>query len=403
MRRWIIVTALLVSTALLMGTAVQPAAAQSSSWTAEYFNNTTLTGPAALIRTEQKPGGEWGYGSPAPGVAADNFSVRWTTTAFLNGGTYQISVRADDGVRVYVDGVLYINQWQQSAGRFYQANIPLAAGTHTFVVEYYEAGEVALLLYNFDLLGPVPAPGTPQARVTAQYLNVRALPNAAAAILDVISMGQVYPVIGRNAASTWLQINVNGTVGWVNANFVAASNIFGVPITDGSGVPPTPPPPVGATATVTAYLLNVRNAPNPFTGGVVTQITRGQTYPVIGRNLDTSWVQINVNGLIGWVRSTWVSLSNIAGVPVTSSTTNPSQPAPVNTFATVRAYFLNVRSGPFFGAPVLTIINQGQTYPVVGRNAASTWVQINMGGTTGWVNSAWMIIVPNLNNVPVTG
>lgn len=403
MRRWIIVTALLVSTALLMGTAVQPAAAQSSSWTAEYFNNTTLTGPAALIRTEQKPGGEWGYGSPAPGVVADNFSVRWTTTAFLNGGTYQISVRADDGVRVYVDGVLYINQWQQSAGRFYQANIPLAAGTHTFVVEYYEAGEVALLLYNFDLLGPVPAPGTPQARVTAQYLNVRALPNAAAAILDVISMGQVYPVIGRNAASTWLQINVNGTVGWVNANFVAASNIFGVPITDGSGVPPTPPPPVGATATVTAYLLNVRNAPNPFTGGVVTQITRGQTYPVIGRNLDTSWVQINVNGLIGWVRSTWVSLSNIAGVPVTSSTTNPSQPAPVNTFATVRAYFLNVRSGPFFGAPVLTIINQGQTYPVVGRNAASTWVQINMGGTTGWVNSAWMIIVPNLNNVPVTG
>jgi uncharacterized protein YraI len=394
---------LLISLALLVGFVAQPAAAQSNAWTAEYFNNTSLSGSPALIRTETLPDGEWGYGAPAPGIVADNFSVRWTTTAFLNGGTYQISVRADDGVRVFVDGVLYINQWQLSAGRFYQANIPLAAGNHTFVVEYFEALEVALMLYNFDLLGPVPAPGTPQARVTAQFLNVRALPNASAAVLDVISLGQVYPVIGRNAANTWWQINVNGTVGWVSANFVAASNTFGVPITDGSGIPPTPPPPVGATATVIAHLLNVRNAPNPFTGSVITQITRGQVYPVIGRNLDTSWVQINVNGLIGWVRSSWVALSNIAGVPVTSNTTNPSQPAPVNTFATVRAFFLNMRSGPFFGAPILTVLSRGQTYPVVGRNAASTWVQINVGGTIGWVSSAWVIVVPNLFNVPVTG
>jgi uncharacterized protein YgiM (DUF1202 family) len=391
--------------ALLTGFAAQPAAAQSNAWTAEYFNNASLAGSPALIRTETMPNGEWNYGSPAPGIVADNFSVRWTTSAFLNGGTYQISVRADDGVRVFVDGVLYINQWQFAAGRFYQANIPLAAGNHTFVVEYFEAFEVALMLYNFDLLGPLPQPGAPQARVTAQYLNVRVLPNAASVVLDVISLGQVYPIIGRNAANTWWQINVNNTLGWVNSSFVAASNTAGVPITDVTGPYPTPipPPPVGASATVTAYLLNVRNTPNPFSGGVVTQIRRGQTYPVIGRNLDTSWVQINVNGLIGWVRSTWVALGNMAGVPVTSNTTNPSQPGPVNTNATVRAYFLNVRSGPYFGASVLTLVNQGQTYPVVGRNATSSWVQINVGGTIGWVSSAWVIVVPNLNNVPVTG
>ena len=404
-RRLMIV--LLVTIALLTSLAVQPAAAQSNVWTAEYFNNTALSGSPALIRSETLPNGEWNYGSPAPGIVADYFSVRWTTTAFLNGGTYQISVRADDGVRVYVDGVLYINQWQLAAGRYYQASIPLASGNHTFVVEYFEAAEVALMLYNFDLLAPVPPPGAPQARVTAQYLNLRALPNAAAAVLDVISQGQVYPIAGRNANNTWVEINVNGTFGWINTSFAAISSLAGVPITDGSGgIPPTPipPPPVGASATVTAYLLNVRNAPNPFSGGVVTQITRGQTYPVIGRNLDTSWVQINVNGLIGWVRTTWVSLSNMAGVPVTSNTTNPSpQPGPVNTYATVRAYFLNVRSGPFFGAPVLMLVNQGQTYPVVGRNTTSTWIQINIGGTIGWVRSTWIIAVPNLNNVPVTG
>ena len=332
MRRWIIVTCLLASMALLTGFAVQPAAAQSNAWTAEYFNNTSLAGPPALIRSETLPDGEWGFGSPAPGITADNFSVRWTTTAFLNGGTYQISVRADDGVRVFVDGVLYINQWQLSAGRFYQANIPLAAGNHTFVVEYFEAAEVALMLYNFDLLGPVPAPGTPQARVTAQYLNVRALPNASAAVLDVISLGQVYPIIGRNAANTWWQINVNGTIGWVSARFVTAFNAQNVPVTSGSSQPaPTATPVVtGAAATVTgASRLNVRNAPNPISGQVLTRISRGDTFPVVGRNVDSSWWQLNVNGVIGWVNARYVTAVNVQNVPVTSNTTNPSSPSPI--------------------------------------------------------------------------
>ncbi|HLV35431.1 MAG TPA: SH3 domain-containing protein [Spirillospora sp.] len=390
-----------VLTILLAGFTVQPATAQSSAWTAEYFNNTALAGPPVLVRTETSPTNEWGFGSPGPGVLADNFSARWTTTTFLNAGNYLISVRADDGVRVYVDGVLYINEWHLATGRLYQATVPLGAGNHTFVVEFFEASEVASLIYNFTLQAPVPPPGTPQARVTAQFLNVRSLPNASSAILTVISQGQIFPVVGRNFNSSWLQLNVNGTLGWVNARYVAASNITGVPITDAST--PVPPPPIGATATVTAYVLNVRNAPNPFTGVVLTQITRGQVYPVIGRNLDTSWVQVNINGLIGWVRSTWVALTNIASVPVTSNTTNPSQPAPVNTFATVRAYFLNVRSQPFFGAPVLAIISRGQTYPVIGRNANNTWIQVNIGGMLGWVRSTWVIVVPNLANVPVTG
>lgn len=384
--------------------AASPAAAQDTLWTAEYFNNPYLTGAPVMIRSEASPTNEWGYGSPGGAVPVDNFSARWSTTTYLNAGNYQISVRVDDGVRVYVDGVLYINEWHPATGRIYQATISLAAGNHTIVVEFYEATEVAYLLYTFNPLTPGPGPGTPQATVNAQFLNVRSLPNASSAIVSIINRGQTYPVIGRNFNSTWLQLNVSGTYGWVNARYVNASNIGGVPITDGGPiVTPVPPPPVGATATVTAYLLNVRDAPNPYTGGVITQIRRAEVYPVIGRNLDTSWVQINVRGLTGWVRSTWVSLTNMAGVPVTSNTTNPSQPAPVNTFATVRAYFLNVRTQPFYGSQVLTLVSQGQTYPVVGRNASSTWVQINIGGSLGWVRSSWVIIVPGLSNVPVTG
>lgn len=406
MKRRVIAVFFTLTLALLTGLAAQPAAAQSTTWTAEYFNNTSLAGPPVLVRAETSAGGEWGYGSPGPGVVADNFSARWSTTAYVSAGSYQITVRADDGVRVWIDGVAYINEWHLATGRIYQATISLTEGNHTFVVELFEAAEVAFLLYNFDPVSAAPPPGTAQATVTAQFLNVRAQPNPTATILNVISRGQIYPVIGRNFNTSWLQINMHGTAGWVNASYVAAANLQGVPITDGSGgtVPtPVPQPPPGASATVTAYLLNVRSAPNPFTGSVLTQIRRAEVYPVIGRNLDTSWVQVNINGLIGWVRSSWVTLTNISSVPVTSSTTNPSQPAPVNTFATVRAHFLNMRSQPFYGAPVLTIISLGQTYPVIGRNASNTWVQINVGGVIGWVRSTWVIVNPNLASVPVTG
>lgn len=391
---------------LLAGTAVLPAAAQTTAWTSEYFNNQSLAGAPVMVKTELTPTHNWGLGSPGGAVPVDLWSARFSTTAFLNTGNYQISVRVDDGIRVYVDGILVINNWVPSPGNFYQGTVPLAAGNHSFVVEYFEASGAALLLYNFDQLSVAPPPGSAQARVTAQFLNVRSLPSIAGAILDVISLNQLYPVIGRNLDSTWLQLNLNGTPGWVNANYVAAFNTVAVPVTDGQGsfIPtPVPPPIVIASATVTAYRLNVRDAPNPFTGNVLTKISRNEVYPVIGRNLDASWVQINVNGLVGWVRSSWVALTNASSIPVTSTTSNPSSPAPIQTSATVRAFFLNVRSQPYFGAPLLTVISLAQSYPVIGRNADSTWVQINVGGTIGWVRSTWVFVNPSLLSVPVTG
>jgi hypothetical protein len=56
----------------------------------------------------------------------------------LTSGRYRFSAHADDGVRVRVDGVLIIDEWHDSADELYQAEIDLAYGTHTLVVEYYE-------------------------------------------------------------------------------------------------------------------------------------------------------------------------------------------------------------------------------------------------------------------------
>jgi hypothetical protein len=113
------------------------------NWRGEYFNNVGLVGNPALVRDDTAVGFNWGTGSPAPAVAADNFSARWTRSVYLDGDTYRFYASADDGVRIWVDDLLLIDQWHNAVGVTYQAERALGAGNHTLRVEYYENGGAA--------------------------------------------------------------------------------------------------------------------------------------------------------------------------------------------------------------------------------------------------------------------
>lgn len=377
-----------------------PAAAQGVVfWTAEYFNNANLSGAPAFVLTENAVTHDWGAGSPSPLIPADNFSVRWTSVQNLAAGTYQFTIRSDDGLRVYIDGTLYVNAWQLSTGGSSVFTVVLAGGQHIFVVEYFEAGGLAYLQYEMTNTVNV---SQPSATINTTQLNVRNLPNPyTGAVITRVTRGAVYLVIGRNADNSWLQVNVNGTAGWVNATYVIATRLDIVPITD-SGTRPTPPPPTpqaGANATVTAYFLNLRQTPDPVSGVIVGRISRGQTYPIIGKNPDASWLLLNVNNTVGWVRSSYVSATNLGSVPVISSNTQP-----IPSVAIITTPRLNVRAVPDpVNGLVLARISLGESYPAVGRNAAGTWVQITVGNTIGWVNARYTTISPNIMLLPVTG
>lgn len=91
----------------------------------------------------------WGGGSPAPGVPSDGFSARWTGTLLAYGGSgsaYQLHVRSDDGVRLWLDGQLLVDEYHPSAGTEYTVGVTLAPGsTHRIEVHYFELGGDALL------------------------------------------------------------------------------------------------------------------------------------------------------------------------------------------------------------------------------------------------------------------
>ena len=108
---------------------------------ASYFPNTTLSGTASGQRCEGAIDNAWGTtgGPTGVGVGTDNFSVRWTKTQNFTAGTYTFSATADDGVRVYLDGALVIDQWINQPPTTYTASRSVTAGNHEVKMEYYEA------------------------------------------------------------------------------------------------------------------------------------------------------------------------------------------------------------------------------------------------------------------------
>lgn len=111
------------------------------NWRGAYYNNRALSGTPVLVRDDVAVNFNWGDESPSPQISPDNFSARWTRTAQLSQGTYRFHAQADDGVRVWVDDRLIINEWHTSTGeRDYVADTFLSRGSHDIRIEYYETG-----------------------------------------------------------------------------------------------------------------------------------------------------------------------------------------------------------------------------------------------------------------------
>lgn len=106
---------------------------------AVYYNNSNLTA-IAVKRTDPTVSFDWGTGFPDAAIEADSFSVRWSGQVRPQfSENYTFYVNSDDGVRVWVDDELLIDEWHDATSVEYSGNIELnAAQNYTIRVEYYE-------------------------------------------------------------------------------------------------------------------------------------------------------------------------------------------------------------------------------------------------------------------------
>jgi len=115
--------------------------------TGQYFHNADFTGLAAE-RTEAVVH-SWGTAAPAPGVHADSFSVRWFGQIEAEyTENYTFRTVNDDGVRLWVDGQLLIDDWAPQATRIETGTIALEAGKRYDIrLEYFDnAGSAQIRL-----------------------------------------------------------------------------------------------------------------------------------------------------------------------------------------------------------------------------------------------------------------
>jgi len=127
------------------GPSPTPKPGAAAGWFGEFFNNETLAGTPVATRVDPWIGFDWGEDGPIAGVWGESFSARWTREVSLNTDHYRFCARADDGVRIYVDDALVLDEWHANNGVAYCESHWVSTGVHDVQVEYYEHGGKALL------------------------------------------------------------------------------------------------------------------------------------------------------------------------------------------------------------------------------------------------------------------
>jgi hypothetical protein len=151
--------------------------APAERWKGEYFNNANLAGSPVMIRDDGAGFINFDWGSAGPSsdcnVFMDYFSARWTRTVNLQAAKYRFTVNnVDDGVRLYIDGDLKIDQWILSAGT-HTVDVPFSsAGNHTVKLEYFENGGLARANVSWAPLPPDPPSNLVVSAASASQINL---------------------------------------------------------------------------------------------------------------------------------------------------------------------------------------------------------------------------------------
>jgi hypothetical protein len=113
----------------------------------EYFANANLSGDPVFTQTDSLIDFDWGQEAPDEQLGTDNFSIRWTAELEIpDTDTYTFFTIRDvsDGIRLWIDGRLIIDDWDGGDVLNNQGVVDLYAGTASLMMEYYDSGGGAM-------------------------------------------------------------------------------------------------------------------------------------------------------------------------------------------------------------------------------------------------------------------
>jgi hypothetical protein len=128
----------------------------------------------------------WRNQPPVVGFGEDFWSVRWTGQVQAQySQIYTFYARVNDGVRLWVNGQLLIDQWKAQVTTEYSGSIALVAGQkYDIKVEYYDATGDALLDLGWS------SPSTPKQIVPQAQLSH--VPPSAPIVGNGVGLSAIY-------------------------------------------------------------------------------------------------------------------------------------------------------------------------------------------------------------------
>ncbi|PYL00907.1 MAG: hypothetical protein DME19_03470, partial [Verrucomicrobia bacterium] len=130
------------------------AVGKGTGLTGRYWSNQlkTTNGTPTLVRLDPTVNFDWGDGSPAPSISTNSFTTLWTGQVQPQvSETYTFYTFTDDGVRLWVNNQLVIDQWIDQPPTEWTGTIALDAGRrYDIKMAFYEnaGGAVATLSWS---------------------------------------------------------------------------------------------------------------------------------------------------------------------------------------------------------------------------------------------------------------
>lgn len=117
----------------------------------EYFDNLEFKGKPVFTRIDSTINFDWGWNPAGNGMPLDKFAVRWT--GYLNAkdsGNFRFVVRSDDGVRLFINDKLVLNNWTDHGAQNDYVPYRLEAGkSYKIRLEYYDNRDSAIVGLGF--------------------------------------------------------------------------------------------------------------------------------------------------------------------------------------------------------------------------------------------------------------
>lgn len=87
------------------------------------------------------------------GTMVAPISVRWQGNWNFQNGDYKFSATIDDGMRVWLDGNLVLDQWALNPSRTYSFTQNMSAGLHNIRIEYFNGYTDCAAIFGFSING----------------------------------------------------------------------------------------------------------------------------------------------------------------------------------------------------------------------------------------------------------